>query len=124
MVTCPLAPWDSKHPTGLVPNVPHLISGSWEPAPHLDAGSPRIFGLGFLQTPPRGDALALLLTLGSANTWFGDSHPDSYGPCPAHTLQAQLREGDQAPHFPTPGSFESARENQPISNRPRVNWSC
>ncbi len=66
MVTCPL-----------VPDVPHLISGS--------CSSPRIFGLGFLQTPPRDDALALLLTLGSTNTWYGDSHPTSYGPCPAHT---------------------------------------
>jgi len=26
----------------------------------------RMFGLGFLQTPPHGDALALLLTFGSA----------------------------------------------------------
>ena len=39
-VTCPL-----------VPGVPHLVSGS--------CASPRAFGLGFLQTPPRGDALAL-----------------------------------------------------------------
>jgi len=49
-VTCPLAP-----------DVPHLISGS--------CSSPRAFGLGFLQTPPHDDALALLLTFGSANTW-------------------------------------------------------
>src|SRR5215475_9932611 len=34
-VTCPL-----------VPSVPHLVSGS--------CSSPRAFGLGFLQTPPRG----------------------------------------------------------------------
>ena len=61
----------------LAPGVPHLISGS--------CSSPRIFGLGFLQTPPRDDALALLLTLGSTNTWYGDSHPASYGLCPAHT---------------------------------------
>ncbi len=40
-----------------------------------------------LQTSPRGDVLALLLTLGSANTWYGDFHPDSYVPCLAHTLQ-------------------------------------
>ena len=65
-VTCPL-----------VPAVPHLRSGS--------CTSPRAFGLGFLQTPPRDDALALLLTLGSTNTWYGDSHPVSYVPCPAHT---------------------------------------
>jgi len=46
-VTCPL-----------VPNVPHLISGF--------CSSPRSFGLGFLQTPFRDDALALLLAFGSA----------------------------------------------------------
>ena len=32
------------------------------------------FGLGFLQTPPRGDAFVLLLTFGSANTWDEDFH--------------------------------------------------
>ena len=62
----------------LVPVIPHLRSGS--------CTSPRIFGLGFLQTPPHDDALALLLTLGSANTWYGDFHPASYVPCLAHTL--------------------------------------
>ncbi len=62
----------------LVPGVPHLISGS--------CTSPRIFGLGFLQTPPRDDALALLLTLGSANTWYRDFHPASHMPCLAHTV--------------------------------------
>jgi hypothetical protein len=41
--------------------------------------------LGFLQTPPHGDALALLLTFGSAKTWCGDFHPTSYVPCLAHT---------------------------------------
>jgi len=46
-VTCPL-----------VPNASRLISGF--------CSSPRSFGLGFLQTPPRGDALALLLAFGSA----------------------------------------------------------
>jgi hypothetical protein len=65
-VTCPL-----------VPDVPHLISGS--------CSSPRSFGLGFLRTPPRGDALALLLAFGSAKTWHGDFHPVSSVPCPAHT---------------------------------------
>ena len=67
MVTCPL-----------VPSVPHLRSGS--------CTSPRIFGLGFLQTPPRDDALALLLTFGSANTWCEDLHLTSYVPCLAHTF--------------------------------------
>jgi len=59
-VTCPLAP-----------DVPHLISGS--------CSSPRAFGLGFLQTPPHDDALALLLAFGSANTWRGGRglHPTS-----------------------------------------------
>ena len=68
VVTCPL-----------VPVMPHLETGS--------CTSPRIFGLGFLQTTPRDGALALLLTLGSANTWYGDFHHTSYGPFPAHTSQ-------------------------------------
>jgi len=63
----------------LIPGVPHLISGS--------CSSPRMFGLGFLQTPPHDDALALLLTFGSANTWYGDFHPVSPVPCPAHTVK-------------------------------------
>ncbi len=65
-VTCPL-----------VPSVPHLRSGS--------CTSPCIFELGFLQTPPRDDALALLLTFGSAKTWYEDFHLVSYVPCLAHT---------------------------------------
>ena len=32
------------------------------------------------------DALALLLTFGAANTWYGDFHPTSSVPCPAHTI--------------------------------------
>ena len=47
--------------------------------------SPRAFGLGFLQTPPHDDALALLLAFGFAKTWHGDSHPKRSVPCPAHT---------------------------------------
>ena len=66
MVTCPLAPGE-----------PHLRSGS--------CASPCIFILDFLQTPPHDDALVLLLTLGSASTWYGDSHPASYVPCLART---------------------------------------
>jgi hypothetical protein len=66
VVTCPLAP-----------SVPHLVSGS--------CSSPRAFGLGFLQTSPRDDALALLLAFGSAKTWRGDFHPTSSVSCPAHT---------------------------------------
>jgi len=67
-VTCPL-----------VPSVPHLRSGS--------CTSSRIFGLGFLQTPPHDDALALLLSFGSANTWCEDLHLTSYVPCLAHTYR-------------------------------------
>jgi hypothetical protein len=66
MVTCPL-----------VPGVPHLVSGF--------SSSPRAFALGFLPTPPRGDAVALSLPFGFSYTWRGDSHPASYVPCPAHT---------------------------------------
>jgi hypothetical protein len=51
----------------LVPTVPHLISGS--------CPSPRTFVPRFLQTPPRGDALALPLSFGSTHTWTGDFHP-------------------------------------------------
>ncbi len=46
----------------LVPSVPHLRSGS--------CTSPRTFGLGFLQTPPRDDALGLFLTFGSTNKYL------------------------------------------------------
>ena len=69
VVTCPL-----------VPGVPHLKSGS--------CMSPRAFGLNFLQTPPRDDALALLLAFGSANTWREDFHLASSVPCPAHTRRS------------------------------------
>ena len=66
MVTCPL-----------VPDVPHLTLGS--------CSSPRTFGLDFLQTSSRDDALALLLAFGSAYTWHEDFHLASSVPCPAHT---------------------------------------
>ena len=66
VVTCPL-----------VPDVPHLISGS--------CSSPRTFGLDFLQTPPHDDALVLLLAFGSDYTWRRDLHPTSSVSCPAHT---------------------------------------
>ena len=77
MVTCPLAP-----------DVPHLVSSF--------CSSPRAFGLGFLQTPPHDNALALLLAFGSANTWRGDFHPTSPVPCPAHT--AELSGAGLCPH--------------------------
>ena len=47
---------------------------------------PGMFGLGFLQTPSRDDALAFLLPSGSANTWREDLHLASSVPCPAHTV--------------------------------------
>ena len=66
-VTCPLAP-----------NAPRLRFGF--------CTSPHSFGFSFLQTPPRGDALAVLLAFGSAKTWLPDFHRHSYVPCPAHTF--------------------------------------
>jgi hypothetical protein len=69
----------------LVLSVPHLISGS--------CSSPRIFGLGFLQTLSHDNALALLLAFGSASTWHGDFHPVSSVPCPAHTFFEWLSSG-------------------------------
>ena len=51
----------------LAPTVPHLISGSC-PSPRTCV--PRV-----LQTPPRGDALALPWSFGSTHTWTGDFHP-------------------------------------------------
>ena len=46
----------------LVPGVPHLISDS--------CTSSRTFGLAYLCTPPRDDALGLLLTFGSTNKYL------------------------------------------------------
>jgi hypothetical protein len=55
-------------------------------APHLwIVEDPELVAGGFLQTPPRNDALALLLTLGSVHTWYRDFHPASHVPCLAHT---------------------------------------
>jgi len=52
----------------LAPDASRLISGfSRRAGPRCS--SPRSFGLDFLQTPPRDDALALLLAFGSAKTW-------------------------------------------------------
>jgi len=70
------------HTSDPVP-VPRIKSG---------AGLSRAFGLDFLQTPPRDDALVLLLSLGSANTWCEDSHLTSYVPCLAHTSRITGRE--------------------------------
>jgi hypothetical protein len=63
----------------LVPTVPHLLSGS--------CPSPRTFAPRFLQTPPRGDALALRLSFGSTHTWTGDFHPQALRHA-RHTRQA------------------------------------
>src|SRR3990172_8457305 len=71
-VTCPLAPDASR-----------LISGF--------CSSSRAFGLGFLQTPPHGDALALLLAFGSAITWHEDFHLARSVPCLAHTFPITRR---------------------------------
>jgi hypothetical protein len=57
-VACPLAP-----------AVPPRVSGS--------CPSPRTCVPRCLQTPPRGDALALPLSFGSTNTWTGDFHPQA-----------------------------------------------
>ncbi len=72
---------------------PHLVSGS--------CSSPRVFGLDFLQTPPRDDALALLLPFGSfAFTWGGDSHPASRRSCPAHTSALTGRRESRVARLP------------------------
>jgi hypothetical protein len=47
--------------------------------------SPRSFGFSFFQTSPRGNALAVSLAFGAANTWLSDFHQYSYVPCSAHT---------------------------------------
>ena len=65
-VTCPLAPDASR-----------LISDS--------CSSSRSFGFDFLQTLPRGNALAVSLAFGSAKTWLSDFHRHSYVSCLAHT---------------------------------------
>jgi hypothetical protein len=69
----------------LAPGASRLISDS--------CSSPRSFGLGFLCTPPRGDALALLLAFGSAKTWPQDFHLQSNVPCTAHRLRSAAAGG-------------------------------
>jgi hypothetical protein len=61
-----------------------IVAKAHRPA-SLECPDAELVEVGFLQTPPHDDALALLLTLGSANTWYGDLHPISYVPCLAHT---------------------------------------
>src|SRR5712691_3193134 len=61
----------------LVPGPSRLLSGS--------CSSPHAFVPRFLQTPPRGDALALPLSF--ASTWLDRGlSPPSIETCPAHTL--------------------------------------
>ena len=76
----------------------------------------RAFGLGFLQTPPRDDALALLLTLGSANTWCEDLHLASSVPCPAHTQNHLLLVCSGSPS--RSGNPDPRRRCDPL--RPRI----
>jgi hypothetical protein len=93
----------------------HVPTGPRRTPPYIrfsrSAGSPRVFGLGFLQTPPRDDALALLLSFGSAITWSEDFHLTSYVPCLAHTSKisgaAQLRPLDRLVGRSFPSYFES-----------------
>ena len=73
-VTCPL-----------VPDVSHLVSGSCFLRLRSEQALPRNFALGFLQTPPHDDALALSLAFGSATIWQEDFHLPRFVPCPAHT---------------------------------------
>jgi len=88
-VTCPLAP-----------DAPRLISGF--------CSSPRSFGFSFLQTSPRGDALAVSLAFGSAKTWLSDFHQHSYVPCSAHTLSTSG--GAQRRPLPFLGGVERREE--------------
>jgi hypothetical protein len=60
---------DFAVPCPRVPSVSRLLSGS--------CASPRTFAPRCLQTPPRGDALALPLSFGSTHTWTGDFHPQA-----------------------------------------------
>ena len=63
-------------PRALIPNVPHLVSGSH--------ASPLTFAPRVLQTPPHDDALALPLSFGSTHTWTADFHPQARQ-CARHT---------------------------------------
>ena len=68
-------------PTDVTPLIQFLFV-----IPQFALKGPTVGALGFLQTFPRGFALALSLTFGSANTWYRDFHPTSLVPCLAHTL--------------------------------------
>jgi len=74
--------------------------------PVPSCSSPCIFGLGFLQTPPHDDDLALLLTFGSAKTWCGDLHLASYVPCLAQTYLLAAREPSPLDKYVSPSHFK------------------
>ena len=76
-----------------------------------------LFGIAVLQTPPRDDALALLLTFGSANTWCQDFRLTSTAPCLAHTLRFSGGPRPQGPgHLlePLVGQRTASRTKNPV----------
>jgi hypothetical protein len=76
-----------------------LLAGRVRPLSRLMRVAARAAAEARLQTPPRGDALALLLACGGATTWREDVHRARSGPCPAHTLGFR-RGGALAPTSP------------------------
>jgi len=76
VVTCPL-----------VPDVPHLISGSCSPDQVRGRLCPALLDWASSRPHLTMDALALLLTFGSDNTWYEDFLLASSVPCPAHTTE-------------------------------------
>src|SRR5918996_4158979 len=89
----------------LVPGLSRLVSGSYS--------SPRAFVPRCLQTPPRGDALALPLSF--ASTWLDRGlSPPSIETCPAHTLALSRRLSDA--YMWQPASCRSAP--RPMLGRP------
>jgi len=81
--TRPQAVEDFVAPCPLVPSVARLVSGS--------CPSPRPFAPRCLQTPPRGDALALPFSFGLPSLERG-LPPPSVKTCPAHTTKLTGRE--------------------------------
>jgi len=87
MATCPL-----------VPSIPHLVSGgclSRISGIHrpvlLDWTSGSLSRFILSGTPPHDDALVLLLSFGSTNTWCKDLHPTIFVPCIAHAFGSPAR---------------------------------
>jgi len=82
--TTPQIRWTCVHPAVKRDTSPCIFGLSKIPDYERGASSrPR------LATTPLPFLLASgeLLTLGSANTWYRDFHPDSYVPCLAHTVE-------------------------------------